>query len=295
MKIMASDPITSWQTDGETMETVTDFVFWGSKITADGDCSPEIKWYRCLLLGRKALTNIDSILKRAEIALLTKVRLVKVMVFPVVMYGCESWTINKDGPLSFSWVPKNWCFWTVVLEKTLESPLESKEIKPLNPKGNQSWIFVGRTDAEAEAPIFWPPEAKNWHIGRDPDAGKDSRQDEKRMTEDEMVEWHHWLDGPEFEEALRVGDVQEGLACCSPWGHKESDVTQWLKSTELKAKVNELLRIFKWLKQFTLYETSSFALSLTIWAKGHTIIGQHQERTVDTKMIKNLIYSKQVL
>ena len=116
-----------------------------------------------------------------------------------------------------SWVPKNWCFWAVMLEKTLRSPLDCKEIKPVNPKGNESWIFTGRTDVEAEAPILWLPDAKNWLIGNDPDAGKDWRQEEKGMTEDEMVGWHHWLDGLEFEQALGVGDGQGSLECGSPW------------------------------------------------------------------------------
>ena len=127
-----------------------------------------------------------------------------------------------------SWVPKNWCFWTVVLEKTLESPLDCKEIQLVNHKGNQSWVFIGRTDAEAEIPILWPPDAKNWLIGKDPDAGKDWRQEEKGTTEDEMVEWHHWLNGHEFEQALGVGDGQGSLACCSPWGRRESDTTEQL-------------------------------------------------------------------
>ena len=138
---MASGPITSWQIDGETVETVTDFIFLGSRMTADGDYSHEVK--RCLLLGRKVITNLASIFKSRDITLPSKVRLVKAMVFPVVMYGCESWTIKKE-----SWELKNWCFWTVVLEKTLESPLDYKEIKPVHPKGNQSWIFIGRTDVE---------------------------------------------------------------------------------------------------------------------------------------------------
>ena len=132
-----------------------------------------------------------------------------------------------------SWAPKNWCLWTVVLEKILESPLDCKEIKPVNPKGNQSWICIGRTDAEAAAPIHWPPDGKNWLLRKDPDAGKDWRQEEKGMTEDEMVGWHHQLDGHEFEQALGVGDGQESLACCSPWGHKESDMTERLNWTEL--------------------------------------------------------------
>ena len=132
-----------------------------------------------------------------------------------------------------SWAPKNWCFWTVVLEKTLKSPLGHKEIKLVNPKGNQSWIFIGRTGAEVEAPVLWPPDAKNWLIGNDPDAGKDWRQEEKGMTEDEMVGWHHWLNGHEFEQALGVGDGQGSLVCCSPWGGKESDMPEQLNWTEL--------------------------------------------------------------
>ena len=197
-KIMASSPITSWQIDGERMETVTDFIFLGSKVTVDGDCSHEIK--RCLLLGWKATTNLDSVLKSRDITLPTKVRLVKPMVFPVVMYGCESWTIKKG------WVLKNWCLWSVVLEKTLESPLDYKEIKPVNPKGNRPWIFTGRTDAEAEAPILWPPDAKSRLIGEDPDAGKAWRQEEKGTIEDEMVEWHHQLYGHKFEKTSGDGE-----------------------------------------------------------------------------------------
>ena len=159
------------------------------------------------------------------ITLPTKVRLVKAMVFPVVMYRCEL-------DYKQNWAPKNWCFWTVLLEKTLESPLDRKEIQPVHPKANQSWIFIGRTDAEAESPIFWPPDAKNWFIWKDYDAGKDWRQEEKGMTEDEMIGWHHWLDGHEFEQAPGVGDGQGSLVCCSPWGCKESDVTEWVNWTE---------------------------------------------------------------
>ena len=131
-----------------------------------------------------------------------------------------------------SWAPKNWCFWTVVLKKTLESPLDCKEIKPVNPKGNQPWLFIGRTDAEAETPILWPHDAKNWLIGKDPEAGKDWRQ-ERGTTEDEMVGWHHRLNGHEFEQAPGVGDGQGSLACCSPWSHKESDTTKWLNWTDV--------------------------------------------------------------
>ena len=185
---MASGPITSWQIDGET---VADFIFLGSKITADGDCSHGIK--RCLLLGRKVMTNLDSILKSRNITLPTKVHLVKAMVFPVVMLWM--WELDYKE----RWALKNWCFWTVVLEKTLESPLDCQEIKPVSLKGNQPWIFIGRTDAEAEAPILWPPDVKSQLTGKDPDAGKDWRQEEKGMTEDEIVGWHHWLNGHECE------------------------------------------------------------------------------------------------
>ena len=149
-----------WGNSGNSV----DFILGGSKITADDDCSHEIK--RRLLLERKVMTNLDRILKSRDITLPTKVCLVKAMVFPVVMYGCESLTIKE------SWVPKNWCFWTVVLEKTFESPLDSKDIQPVHPKRDQSSIFIGRTDAKAESPILWPPDEKNWLIWKDPDPGK---------------------------------------------------------------------------------------------------------------------------
>ena len=149
-KIMAPCPITSWQINGETMETVSDFIFGGSKSLQDGDCSHEIK--RCLLLGRKVMTNLDSILKSRDYFANKD---------PCSQsYGFSSshvWMWELD--YKESWAQKNWCFWTVGLEKTLESPLDCKVIKPVNPKGNQSWIFIGRTDAEAEIPIFWPPDA----------------------------------------------------------------------------------------------------------------------------------------
>ena len=137
------------------------------------------------------------------------------------MYGCESWNV------------KNWYFWIVVLEKTLESPLDCKEIQPVNPKGNWSWIFIRRTEAEAEAPILWPPDAKNWLIGKDPDdAEKDWKKEEKGMTEDEMVGWHHWLNGHEFEWAQGDGDGQGSLMCCSPWGCKQLNTTKWLNNNK---------------------------------------------------------------
>ena len=152
------------------------------------------------------MTNLNSVLKRRDITLPTKVRIVKAMVFPshVWMWELE----DKEG-----WVPKNWCFWTVVLEKTLESPLDSKEVKPVNPKGNQPWIFIGKTDAEAEASILWSPDADSQLTGKDPDAGKDWRQEERGMTEDEMAGWHHWLNGLEFEQTL--GDRRDREAWCA--------------------------------------------------------------------------------
>ena len=166
-----------------------DFILRGSKITAD-DYSHEIKRY--LLLGRKVMTNLDSILKSRDIALPTKVHLVKVMVFPV----SHVWMWKLD--YKESQAPKNWCFWTVVLEKIFESPLDCKEIQPVHPKGDQSWVFIGRTDAEAETPILWPPHAKSWLIGKDSDTGRDWGQEEKGTTEDEMARWHHRLNGHEF-------------------------------------------------------------------------------------------------
>ena len=222
-KIMASSPITSWQIDGGKMETVKDFIFLGSKITEDNDCSHKIK--RHLLLGRKAMTNLHNVLKSRDITMPTNVCIVKAMVFPVVKYRCE--LDHKEG-----WAPKNWCFWTMVLEKTLESPVGCKEIKPVNPKGNQPWIFTGRTDAEAEAAILWPPDAKSQLTRKDPDSGKDWRQEEKGTTENEMVGWHHWRNGREFEQAPGDGEGQGSLVWCSPWGHDESDTTEQLNSNK---------------------------------------------------------------
>ena len=187
---MASGPITSRQIDGETVDTVAVFIFLGSKITADDDCSHEIK--RRLLLGRKLMTYLDSILKKQRHYFANKGPSSQSCGFsssPAWMWELE----YKE-----SWAQKNWCFWTVVLEKTLESPLDCKEIQPVHPKENQSWIFVGGTDAEAETPMLCPPDAKNWLIGKDPDAGKGWRQEKKGITEDKMVGWHHRLDGREL-------------------------------------------------------------------------------------------------
>ena len=163
--------------NGQTMETVSYFILLGSKITAHGDCTHEIK--RCLLLGNKTRKNLDSVWKSSDITLLTKIHYSQSYGF----FISHLWMWELDH--KEDWASKNWCFQTVVMEKTLESPLDCKEIKPVNPKGNQPWIFIARRDAEA--PILQPPDAKNWLIGKDPDAGKDWRQNEKRATEDEMV------------------------------------------------------------------------------------------------------------
>ena len=164
------------------------------------------------------MTNLNSIVKSRDITLPTKVGIVKIMVFPVVM-----WELAQKE----SWAFKNWCFWTAVLEKTVESPLDCR-IQPVNPKGNQSRIFIGRTDAEGETPILWPPDVNNWLLGKDPDAGKDCRWEEKGTTKDEMVGWHHWLHGHDFEQAPGIDDGQGGLVCCSTCGCKESDTTERL-------------------------------------------------------------------
>ena len=172
------------------------------------------------------MTNVDSIFKSRDIALPTEVHLVKATVFPAVMYGCESGLWRKLSAEELMLL-------TVVLEKTLESPLDCKEIQPVHSEGDQSWVFFGRTGANAETPILWPPHAKSWLTGKDSDAGRDWGQEEKGMTEDEMAGWHHQLDGHEFGWTPGVGDGQGGLACCNSWGHKESDVTERLNWTEL--------------------------------------------------------------
>ena len=171
--------------------------------------SPGHVYYLCELLGRKAMANLDSILKSKHYFANKG---------PSSQgYGFSSgyaWMWELE--CKWSWAPKNWCFWTVVLEKTLESPLDCKEIQPVHPKGDQSWVFIGMTDVEVETPILWPPDVKNWLTGKDPDAGKDWGQEEMGKTVNEMVGWHHWLNGHEFEQAPGVGDGQRSLACCSP-------------------------------------------------------------------------------
>ena len=188
-KITAFSPITSWEIDGETMETVTDFIFLGSEITADGDCSHEIK--RCLLLGREAMANRDSILKSRDITLPTMVRLVKAIVFPVVTYGCESWTIKKTECRRID-AFELWCWRRLLRVPWSARRFNQSILKEINPEYSLLKLKLQYFHSEAETPIFWPPDKKNWLIQKDPDAGKDWR-------EDEMVGLHHWLNGHEFE------------------------------------------------------------------------------------------------
>ena len=183
------------------------------------------------------MTKLDSILKSRGITLSTKVHLVKAMVFPMVMCGCESWTVKKAERQRIDDF-ELWCG-----EKTLESPLACKEIQPVHPKGDQSWVFIGRTNAEAETPVLWSPHAKSWLIGKDPDAGKDWGK-EKGMTEDEMAGWHYRLNGHGFGWTPDVGDGQGGLACCDSWGRKELDMTEWLNWTEVNNIVEHLFMFY---------------------------------------------------
>ena len=198
--------------------------FWAPKSLQMVNAAMKLK---DLLLGRKVMTNLDSHIKKQRHYFANKGPSSQ-------SYGFSSshvWIWELD--YKESWASKNWCFWSVVLEKTLESPLDSKEIKPVHTKGNQSWIFFGRTDVETETLILWPTDAKNWLIGKDPDARKDWRWEEKGTTEDEMIGWHHQDDRHEFEWTLGVGDGQGSLSCCSPWGRKESDPTEWLNWIEV--------------------------------------------------------------
>ena len=205
-------------------ETVSHFIFFGSKITADGDCSHEIK--RLLLLGRKATINLDSILKSRDITLPTKVRLVKAMVFPVVMYGCESWAIKKAEHWRINAFELR-C-WRILLRVPWTARRSNQSIlKEISPGCPLEGLML-----KAETPMLWLPHVKSWLTGKDPDAGRDWGQEEKGTTEDEMTGWHHWLDGHEFEWTPGVSDGQGGLACCDSWGHKESDTTERLNWTE---------------------------------------------------------------
>ena len=194
---------------------VTDFIFLGSQTSVDGDCSQEIK--RRLLLGRKRMTSLDSVLKSRH---LFANKGPYSQSYGFFSSHIQMWELDyKEG-----WAPKNWCF-RIVLEKTVESPLDCKEIQPVNPKGNQAWKFIGRTEADPEAPILWLPDAKSWLTGKDPDAEKDWGQEEKGTVEDEMVGWHHQHNRHDSEQTPGDGERQGRLECCSPWGHKESDTT----------------------------------------------------------------------
>ena len=221
-KIMASNPIISWQIDGATMATVRDFVFLGSKITADGDYSHEIK--RHLLLGRKAMTNLESILKSRDITLPTKVRLVKAMVFPVVMYGCESWTIKKAECRRIDTF-ELWC-WRRLLRVPWTARRSNQSIlKEISPEYSlEGWCFCWNFNTLAT----WCKEVT--HLKR-PSCWERLKAGGEGDN-DEMIGWHHWLNGHEFEQALGVGDGQGSLVCCSPWGRKESDTTELLNWTE---------------------------------------------------------------
>ena len=199
--------------------------FLGSKITADDDWSHEIK---TLAHWKRSYDQPRQHIKKQRRYFANKCLSHQNNGFS----SSHVWMWELD--CEEGWVLKNWCFWTVVLEKTLESPLDCKEIQPVHSKGDQSWVFIGRTDAKAETPVLWPPHGKSWLFGKDSDAGRDWGQEEKGMTEDEMAGWHHWRYGDESEWTRGVGDGQGGLACCDSWGRKESDMTERLNWTELK-------------------------------------------------------------
>ena len=204
------------QVEGGKVEAVADFIFLGSKITVDSDCNHEIK--RHWILGSNTMTNLDSVLKSKDI---TANKCPYSQSYDFSSSYVWMWELDPKG----CWVLNNWCFCIEVLKETLESPLDCKEIKPINPKGNRPWIFTGKTDAEAEVPILWSPDVKSWLTGKDPHIEKDWRQKEKRVTKDEMVRKHHRLNGHEYEQTQEERGEWRGLACCRPWSLKEWDTT----------------------------------------------------------------------
>ena len=257
-KIMASGPITSWEIDGETVETMSDFILGGLQNHCRWWLQP---WNEKTLTPRKE--SYDQPIEHIK-----KQRHYFAIKGPSSQgYGFSSghvwmWKLDCED----SWVPKNWCFWSVVLEKTLESPLDFKEIQSVHLKGDQSWVFVGRTDAKGEIPVLRPPHAKSWVIGKDSHAGMDWGQEEKGTTEHEMAGWRHRLSGHEFEWTPGVGDRQGGLACCDSWGRKELDTTERLNWTDLYPKIGYLRiswypanQIHSW--SLTTWDLSSFRLS----------------------------------
>ena len=220
---MASGPITSWQIDGESVETVADFIF------LQNHCRWWLQpWnWKTLTPWKESYDQPRQHTKKQRHYFVSKGPSSQGYGFSIGHVWM--WEINYKE----SWMQKNWCFWTVVLEKTLKSPLDCKEVQPVHPKGDRSWVFIGRTDVEAETPILWPPHVKSWLIGKDPDAGKDWGQKEKETTEDEMVRWHHRLNGHGFGWTPGVGDRQGGLECCSSWGRMGSQRVGHDWATEL--------------------------------------------------------------
>ena len=223
---MASCPMTSWEIDRKQCKQWQTLFLGSPKSLQMVTAAMKL---RHLVLGRKVMTNLESILKSRDITLPTKVCLVKAVLFPVVMYGCESWTVKKA---------EHWMLLKCGVGEDSGESFGLKEIQPVHSKGDQSWVFFGRTDAKAETLILWPPHAKSWLIGKDCDAGRDWGQEEKGTTEDEMARWHHRLNGHEFGWTPGVGDGQGGLVCCNSWGRKESDTTEWLNWTELNRKLS---------------------------------------------------------
>ena len=220
---MASSPVTSWQTEGGKVETVTDFIFLGSKITADRDCCCEIK--RCLLLGRKGMTDLDIILKSRDITLLTKVLIVKAMVTPVARYRCESWTIKKAECQRIDAFELR-C-WRRLLRVPWTTRRSNQSIpKEISPEYSLEGLML-KLKLQYFGHLMWSANSLE-----DSDAGKDWGQEEKGATKDEVVGWHHWLSGHEFEQTPRDVEGQGNLVCCSPWGHKESDMTDLLNWTD---------------------------------------------------------------